>query len=103
MLVVSVFPDNVVMAKVGISSVSVENALENLDASLPGWDFEAYEDRLPQMPGRRNLAKIRIKSDDPSAKDNISIPHFIIQWWLLHFSQTLMASSKVLNGDDTEG
>lgn len=30
-----------VMVKVGISMVSAENALANLNAELPGWDFEA--------------------------------------------------------------
>ena len=34
------FKDNNLMAKVGISSVSIQNALANLDGSLPGWDFE---------------------------------------------------------------
>jgi predicted alpha-1,2-mannosidase len=29
----------VIMVKVGISAVSTENALKNLDAEIPGWDF----------------------------------------------------------------
>lgn len=32
--------NEVIMVKVGISSVSTENALKNLDAEIPGWDFE---------------------------------------------------------------
>ena len=31
--------NEVIMVKVGISSVSTENALKNLDAEIPGWDF----------------------------------------------------------------
>ena len=32
--------DPVVMVKVGISAVSSENAIENLKAEIPGWDFD---------------------------------------------------------------
>ena len=55
------------MAKVGISSVSVENAIQNLDSSLPGWDFEAVRQAASDA-WEKELAKIRIKSDDPSVK-----------------------------------
>ena len=61
------FSDRVVMAKVGISSVSVENAVQNLDSSLPGWDFEAVRQAASDA-WEKELAKIRIKSDDPSVK-----------------------------------
>ena len=61
------FSDRVVMAKVGISSVSVENAVQNLDSSLPGWDFEAVKQAASDA-WEKALAKIRIKSDDPSVK-----------------------------------
>jgi putative alpha-1,2-mannosidase len=33
-------PDNPVLVKVGISSVSIAGALNNLHTELPGWDFE---------------------------------------------------------------
>lgn len=56
-----------VMAKVGISSVSVENALANLDASLPGWDFEATAQAASDA-WEKELAKIRIQSNDPVQK-----------------------------------
>ena len=32
--------NEVIMVKVGISAVSTENALKNLDAEIPGWDFD---------------------------------------------------------------
>jgi predicted alpha-1,2-mannosidase len=56
-----------VMAKVGISSVSVENAIANLDASLPGWDFEATQ-KAASDAWEKELAKIRIQSGDTVQK-----------------------------------
>ena len=61
------FSDKVIMAKVGISSVSVENALQNLDSSLPGWDFEATRQAASDA-WEKELGKIRIQSDDPAQK-----------------------------------
>ena len=55
------------MAKVGISSVSVENALANLNSSLPGWDFEATQ-KAASDAWEKELSKISIKSDDPDNK-----------------------------------
>jgi predicted alpha-1,2-mannosidase len=61
------FGQKQVMAKVGISSVSVENALENLDTSLPGWDFEATSQAASDA-WEKELAKIRIQSNDSVQK-----------------------------------
>jgi len=61
------FSKRQVMAKVGISSVSIENALSNLDASLPGWDFEATQ-KSASDAWEKELSKIRIKSNDPNQK-----------------------------------
>ncbi len=55
------------MAKAGISSVSIENALENLDSSLPGWDFEATQIAAGDA-WEKELSKIRILSDDNDQK-----------------------------------
>jgi predicted alpha-1,2-mannosidase len=55
------------MAKVGVSSVSIENALANLDASLPRWDFEATQ-KAASDAWEKELSKIRIQSDDPKQK-----------------------------------
>jgi predicted alpha-1,2-mannosidase len=57
------FAQKQVMAKVGISSVSIENALANLDASLPGWDFEATQ-KAASDAWEKELSKIRVKSED---------------------------------------
>jgi predicted alpha-1,2-mannosidase len=56
-----------ILAKVGISSVSIENAMANLDASLPGWDFEATQ-KAASDAWEKELSKIRIQSDDPGQK-----------------------------------
>lgn len=61
------FSKKEILAKVGISSVSVENALANLDASLPGWDFEATQ-KAASDAWERELSKIHIQSDDPDQK-----------------------------------
>jgi predicted alpha-1,2-mannosidase len=61
------FKDKLVMAKVGISSVSIENALANLDGSLPGWDFEATASAASDA-WEKELSKIRIQSSDSIQK-----------------------------------
>ncbi|MCE5345186.1 MAG: GH92 family glycosyl hydrolase [Bacteroidales bacterium] len=61
------FSKKEIMAKVGISSVSVENALANLDASLPGWDFEATQ-KAASDAWEKELSKIRIQSNDKDQK-----------------------------------
>lgn len=61
------FDQQTVMAKVGISSVSVENAIANLDASLPGWDFEATCQAASDA-WEKELSKIKITSSDPDQK-----------------------------------
>ncbi len=53
--------------KVGISSVSVENALANLDSSIPGWDFEAAR-KAASDSWEKELSKIRIESPDHDRK-----------------------------------
>lgn len=61
------FSEKEVLAKVGISSVSIENALVNLDSSLPGWDFESTR-KVASDEWEKELSKIRIKSDDRDQK-----------------------------------
>ncbi|MEN8202440.1 MAG: GH92 family glycosyl hydrolase, partial [Bacteroidota bacterium] len=50
----------VVLAKVGISSVGTEGARKNLDAEIPGWDFEEIKKRA-EKSWNRALGKIDIK------------------------------------------
>jgi predicted alpha-1,2-mannosidase len=61
------FAEKELLAKVGISSVSIANALANLDASLPGWDFEATR-KSASDAWEKELSKIRIKSDSIDLK-----------------------------------
>ncbi len=53
----------VIMAKVGISSVSIEGAQKNLKAELPGWDFEKVK-IAAQQKWNKELGKIEINSDN---------------------------------------
>ncbi len=61
------FSDKVVLAKVGLSSVSVENALENIDATFAGWNFEDTR-KAASDAWERQLGKIKIQSDDQKQK-----------------------------------
>ncbi|HET6556722.1 MAG TPA: GH92 family glycosyl hydrolase [Prolixibacteraceae bacterium] len=61
------FKDQQVMVKVAVSSVSIENALANLDSSLPGWDFDATR-MAASDAWEKELAKIRIESADSVQK-----------------------------------
>jgi len=55
--------DEMVLVKVGISAVSVENALENLSAEIPGWDFNETLTQA-QLKWEQELAKIRIEAPE---------------------------------------
>jgi predicted alpha-1,2-mannosidase len=61
------FGEKQVMAKVGVSSVSIENAIANLDASLPGWDFDATQ-KAASDAWEKELSKIKIQSNDSAQK-----------------------------------
>ena len=55
------------LVKVGISAVSVENARENLQQELPGWNFASVVAKA-NADWNRELSKIAIKTQDESAK-----------------------------------
>jgi predicted alpha-1,2-mannosidase len=52
--------DEALLVKVGISAVSAANALENLDAEIPDWDFERVRAET-RNKWNRELEKIRIE------------------------------------------
>jgi predicted alpha-1,2-mannosidase len=52
-----------VLVKVGISGVSEENALANLDAEMPDWDFEHIR-AMANAAWEKELARIRIDAWD---------------------------------------
>jgi predicted alpha-1,2-mannosidase len=60
-------PGSQVVVKTGISMVSAKNALANLKAEMPDWNFEGTRDRA-RGKWQRELARIRIKSDDLTRK-----------------------------------
>lgn len=66
-VVVFSFDKRTVLAKVGISSVSKENAIANLDSSVPGWDFESIRQAASDA-WEKELSKIMITSNDPDQK-----------------------------------
>lgn len=55
----------VIKVKVGISPVSEKNALANVDAEMPGWDFNHYRNTA-DAKWNRALDKINFESDDSS-------------------------------------
>ena len=55
------------LVKVGISAVSVENARENLQQELPGWNFASVVSKA-NADWNRELSKIAIKTQDKRAK-----------------------------------
>ncbi|NML66960.1 glycoside hydrolase family 92 protein [Hymenobacter sp. RP-2-7] len=52
------------LLKVGISPVSTDNALANIQAELPGWDFAAVQ-KAADGQWEQELGKIAIESPDP--------------------------------------
>lgn len=55
------------LVKVGISAVSVENARENMQQELPGWNFASVVAKA-NADWNRELSKIAIKTQDERAK-----------------------------------
>jgi len=53
--------DEVIQVKVGISAVSAEGALKNLEAEVPGWDFDAVRSAAHEA-WEQELAKITIET-----------------------------------------
>lgn len=54
--------DEVILVKVGISAVSIEGALRNLEAEVPGWDFDGVR-RAATVVWEKELAKITIETN----------------------------------------
>mgnify|MGYP003328475349 FL=1 len=55
------------MVKMGISTVSSKNALENMMIELPHWDFDRVK-RNAEQKWEKELAKIKIKTKDKKKK-----------------------------------
>jgi predicted alpha-1,2-mannosidase len=57
------FENNIVMAKVGISSVSIEGARKNLDAEIPAWNFDKVKQDAANI-WNTELSRIAVESSD---------------------------------------
>jgi predicted alpha-1,2-mannosidase len=53
--------------KVGISPVSTENALANIQAEIPSWSFASVQ-KQADKEWNKQLAKVTIKTPDPTAR-----------------------------------
>jgi predicted alpha-1,2-mannosidase len=53
--------------KVGLSSASEEGALANLEAEMPGWDFESYRQQALDT-WEKELQKIQIEADEATKR-----------------------------------
>jgi len=61
-------PGNVIFVKTGISGVSAEAALKNLDAEIPDWDFERVR-RVATQSWQRELSRIRVETSNQKHKE----------------------------------
>lgn len=55
------------LLKVGISAVSVEGARKNLEAEIPGWDFDKVREAADSA-WERELSKIRVEGGTPEQR-----------------------------------
>jgi predicted alpha-1,2-mannosidase len=60
-------PGEVLKIKVGLSPVSFENALQNIESELPGWDFAATA-KAADTQWNNELSKVRIKGPEETKK-----------------------------------
>jgi putative alpha-1,2-mannosidase len=57
-----------ILVRVGISGVSAANALKNLRAEQPGWDFEATR-HAAKAKWQQELSRIRIETNDTKQRE----------------------------------
>ncbi len=60
--------DEVILVKTGISSVSINGAMENLNAEIPSWNFKRVEESAANA-WQKELGKIEIDTPDKSLKE----------------------------------
>ena len=56
-----------ILVKVALSPVSVQGAKANMEAELPGWDFEAVKTDA-RSAWNRELGKVKVQSNDPDTR-----------------------------------
>jgi predicted alpha-1,2-mannosidase len=60
--------DEVIYVKTGISAVSVDGALKNLEAEIPDWNFDRVRQRARQS-WQRELSRVRIQTSNPRHRE----------------------------------
>jgi predicted alpha-1,2-mannosidase len=61
-------PGEVILVKTGISGVSAEGALKNLEAEIPDWDFAKVR-RAAHDSWQRELSRVRIETSNQKQKE----------------------------------
>lgn len=64
----STYDGEKILLKVGISPVSMENAMLNINTEIPGWDFNKVRDDAT-VAWNKELGKVVIKTNDAKAKE----------------------------------
>ncbi|MEL6671224.1 MAG: GH92 family glycosyl hydrolase [Bacteroidota bacterium] len=59
--------DSVLLVKVGLSPVSSEQALANMQAEIPSWEFDAVRERA-ETAWQQQLNKVKVETRDPKLK-----------------------------------
>ncbi|MEP6748973.1 MAG: GH92 family glycosyl hydrolase [Bacteroidota bacterium] len=59
--------NEMIQVKVGISPVSTDNALQNITAEIPGWDFDAVR-AAADLAWNKELGKVSIQTNDAAGK-----------------------------------
>lgn len=70
-----------VLLKVALSPVSIEGAKANLEAELPGWDFDATV-KAADAKWNAELSKVKVTTTDEAAKPGFSTRPSTTRWWL---------------------
>lgn len=87
----------VILAKVGISPVSAENALANIEAEIPHWDFEAAKVKA-QEKWTQELSKIQVTQ----ATETVKTIYYTAFYHLMFFPALFNDHNGDYRGTDKE-
>lgn len=90
-----------ILVKVAISFVSEENAKENLDAELPGWDFDAVKVDA-RKEWNRELAKIEVEGGTDEQKRTF-YSNLYFAFWHPQLSSDVNGQYRALSAPNTHG
>ena len=93
-------PGEKVLVKVGISYVSTDNALANIEAEVPGWDFEQVKEQARNTWNER-LSRIEVSGG--SEEDKVKFSRVFIAHCSVRIrSRMLTANTSGLTMRSTE-